>query len=116
MVTPLPYRKIGTQRVGEWYIRKTYDGWEDSQVISWTRESGDSERVLEFVNLAKWFLKQFDDYKSYQKYFNKYGTRTAGDSIEPTLAFVIEQPLLDYVFESVGSHLTITGYRKTKKE
>lgn len=114
MIEPLPYRKIESQKVAEWYILKTYDGWDGCQVKSWTRESGDYNRVQEFTKLAQSFIRQFGDYQSFQKYFAKYGKMISKE--QQTMAFVVEQPSLDYVFETTGPHLTITAYRKTKKE
>lgn len=118
MITPLPYRPIESQMVAEWYIRKTYDGWDACEVRSWTRESGDYDRVQEFTKLAQSFIRQFGEYKEFQKYFGKYGKVVTKDEYdgEPTLAFVVEEPLLDYVFSAQGPHLTITAYRKTNKE
>lgn len=115
MIEPLPYRKIESQKVAEWYICKTYDGWDGCKVNSWTREPGDTNRVHEFTKLAQSFIRQFTEYKEFQKYFSKHGKVLKKEG-EPTLAFVVEQPVLDYVFAAQGPHLTITAYRKTNKE
>ena len=110
MINPLPFHRPVTQKVGEFAIKKTYDAWEDAQTKTWSRESGDYDRVSEFIKIVQDVIGAFKTYEQMAKFFRKYGV-TADQN---AYGFNLEGKLLDYTVIMCGEWVEISGYRKEK--
>lgn len=111
MIEPLPYRKQDGW-VGMWEIEMTPDGWVDPMTEEVKRASLHDEKLVEYIRLINNLLKSIPDLDSLRKYFNKYGTRTKGGEINPTLAFTVERPLMDYTIQLEGSRVYVIAHDK----
>lgn len=111
MIEPLPYRKHDGW-FGLWEIEMTPDGWKDPKTDEIIRDSGYSEKLLEYINVIKNLMRAIPDLESMRKYFAKYGTKIKGGEINPTLAFSVERQLMDYTIELEGSRIYVYAHSK----
>ena len=114
MIEPIPYREQKTDPVTWFMANCSLDGWNGAQ---WSRKISErlaSDEILEFSKVVNEILKLCPEYNTLRKYFRKHGKQIRCDGMDPTLAFLIDRPLMTYMAETTGPNFWIQGHRKEK--
>lgn len=115
MIEPLPYCEQKTEPVTWFLANVTPDGWKGVQHSRRMGEHLVPDEVAEFTKLVKEMIKLCPDFQDLIKYFRKHGRKIRSEGVDPTLAFLVDRPLMTYVVETTGPDFWIEAHRKEKK-
>ena len=114
MIEPIKYTKPETEPVSWFLSNVSLDGWTG---VMWSGRHKDKltpDEIAEFNKVVNELMKLCPEFTELIKYFKKHGTKIRCEGVDPTLAFLIEKPLMTYVAETTGPNFWIEAHRREK--
>lgn len=114
MIEPLPYRQL--DHPVSWVMANvTLDGWTEAKWSGRSKDKLTPNEMAEFYKVSMEIIKVLPEFTALQKYMKKHGRQIRSEGIDPTLAFMIDRPLLIYMVEATGPNVWIEAYRKEER-
>ena len=112
MIEPIKYTKPETEPVSWFLSNVSLDGWTGVRWSGRIKQKLEPDEINEFIKVVHDLMKTCPEFNSLIKFFRKHGKQIRCEGMDPTLAFLIEKPLMTYVAETTGPNFWIEAHRK----
>ena len=112
MIEPIKYIEQKTEPVTWFLANVSLDGWTGVRWSGRMNKRLDPDEIAEFNKVINEMMKTCPEFNSLIKFFRKHGTQIRCEGMDPTLAFLIEKPLMTYIAETTGPNLWIEAHRR----
>ena len=112
VIEPTSYVEQKTEPVTWFLANVSLDGWTGVRWSGRIMQKLSPDEINEFTKVVYDLMKLCPEFNSLIKYFTKHGKKIKCEGMDPTLAFLIEKPLMTYMAETTGPNFWIEAHRK----
>ena len=114
MIDPIAYHELESTPDTWFMANVSLDGWTGVRWSGRMNKHLEPDEITEFNKVVNEMIKQCPEFTALIKFFRKHGKQIRCEGMDPTLAFLVERPLMTYIIETTGPNLWIEAHRKEK--